>query len=76
MRICSLVPGATEVLFALGLGDSVVGVHHALADGGADSGRGRCFEYGVGVMHRLHRQNGGRATAKHLQACEARGRTQ
>lgn len=28
MRICSLVPGATEVLFALGLGDSVVGVTH------------------------------------------------
>ena len=28
MRICSLVPGATEVLFALGLGNSVVGVTH------------------------------------------------
>ena len=28
MRICSLVPGATEVLFALGLGESVVGVTH------------------------------------------------
>ena len=28
MRICSFVPGATEVLFALGLGDSVVGVTH------------------------------------------------
>jgi iron complex transport system substrate-binding protein len=28
VRICSLVPGATEVLFALGLGDSVVGVTH------------------------------------------------
>ena len=28
MRICSLVPGATEVLFALGLGQSVVGVTH------------------------------------------------
>jgi iron complex transport system substrate-binding protein len=28
MRICSLVPGATEVLFALGLGDRVVGVTH------------------------------------------------
>lgn len=28
MKICSLVPGATEVLFALGLGDSVVGVTH------------------------------------------------
>ena len=28
MRICSLVPAATEVLFALGLGDSVVGVTH------------------------------------------------
>jgi iron complex transport system substrate-binding protein len=28
MRICSLVPAATEILFALGLGDSVVGVTH------------------------------------------------
>ncbi|HEY7003043.1 MAG TPA: ABC transporter substrate-binding protein [Gaiellaceae bacterium] len=28
VRLCSLVPGATEVLFALGLGDSVVGVTH------------------------------------------------
>ena len=28
MRICSLVPAATEVLFALGLGDLVVGVTH------------------------------------------------
>lgn len=28
MRICSLVPAATEVLFALGLGDQVVGVTH------------------------------------------------
>ncbi|HEU4451098.1 MAG TPA: ABC transporter substrate-binding protein, partial [Gaiellaceae bacterium] len=28
MRICSLVPAATEVLFGLGLGDSVVGVTH------------------------------------------------
>jgi len=28
MRICSLLPSATEVLFALGLGDQVVGVSH------------------------------------------------
>ena len=28
MRICSLVPAATEVLFGLGLGDQVVGVTH------------------------------------------------
>ena len=28
MRICSLVPAATEVLFALGVGESVVGVTH------------------------------------------------
>ena len=28
MRICSLVPAATEALFALGLGDRVVGVTH------------------------------------------------
>ena len=28
MRICSLVPAATEVLFALGLGDQVVAVTH------------------------------------------------
>ena len=28
MRICSLVPGATEIAFALGLGDQIVGVTH------------------------------------------------
>lgn len=28
MRICSFLPSATEILFALGLGDSVVGVTH------------------------------------------------
>ena len=28
MRICSLLPSATEMLFALGLGDRVVGVSH------------------------------------------------
>src|SRR5919197_6315249 len=28
MRICSLVPAATEILFALGLGEQVVGVTH------------------------------------------------
>ena len=28
MRICSLLPGATEILFALGLRDQVVGVTH------------------------------------------------
>src|SRR5271155_685478 len=28
MRICSLLPSATEILFALGLGDSVEGVTH------------------------------------------------
>lgn len=28
MRICSLLPSATEIAFALGLGDSVVGVSH------------------------------------------------
>jgi len=28
MRICSLLPGATEIAFALGLGDQVVGVSH------------------------------------------------
>ena len=28
MRICSLLPGATEILFALELGDSIVGVTH------------------------------------------------
>lgn len=28
MRICSLLPSGTEILFALGLGDSVVGVTH------------------------------------------------
>jgi iron complex transport system substrate-binding protein len=28
VKICSLVPGATEIVFALGLGDRVVGVTH------------------------------------------------
>src|SRR5215470_13146248 len=28
MRICSLLPSATEIAFALGLGDQVVGVTH------------------------------------------------
>ena len=28
MRICSLLPSATEILYALGLGDAVVGVTH------------------------------------------------
>jgi iron complex transport system substrate-binding protein len=28
LRICSLLPSATEILFALGLGDSIVGVTH------------------------------------------------
>lgn len=28
MRICSLLPGATEIAFALGLGDDVIGVTH------------------------------------------------
>jgi iron complex transport system substrate-binding protein len=28
MQICSLLPSATEILYALGLGDSVVGVSH------------------------------------------------
>src|SRR4051794_3627808 len=28
MRICSLLPAATEILFALGLGDDVVAVTH------------------------------------------------
>src|SRR3990167_122580 len=28
MRICSLLPSATEIAFALGLGDEIVGVTH------------------------------------------------
>jgi iron complex transport system substrate-binding protein len=28
MRICSLLPGATEIVYALGLGDQIVGVTH------------------------------------------------
>ena len=29
MRICSLLPSATEIVFALGLGDDLVGVSYA-----------------------------------------------
>ena len=29
MRICSLIPSATEIVYALGLGDKLVGVSHA-----------------------------------------------
>ncbi len=29
MRICSLLPSATEIVYALGLGDELVGVSHA-----------------------------------------------
>ena len=28
MKICSLLPSSTEIVFALGLGDSLVGVTH------------------------------------------------
>ena len=28
MRICSLLPGATEIAYLLGLGDQIVGVTH------------------------------------------------
>ena len=28
MRICSLLPSATEIAYAIGLGDSVLGVSH------------------------------------------------
>ncbi|MGH9364747.1 MAG: BtuF-related (seleno)protein, partial [Thermoanaerobaculia bacterium] len=29
MRICSLLPSATEIVYALGLGDQLCGVSHA-----------------------------------------------
>jgi iron complex transport system substrate-binding protein len=38
MRICSLLPSATEIVYALGLGDSVVGVSHE-CDYPADAAR-------------------------------------
>ena len=28
MRICSLLPSATEIAYAIGLGDSIIGVSH------------------------------------------------
>ena len=37
MRICSLLPSATEIVYALGLGDQLVGVSHA-CDYPADAG--------------------------------------
>jgi iron complex transport system substrate-binding protein len=38
MRICSLLPSATEIVYALGLGDSIVGVSHE-CDYPADAAR-------------------------------------
>src|ERR1017187_6327344 len=38
MRICSLLPSATEIVFALGQGDSLVGVTHE-CDFPAEAGR-------------------------------------
>ncbi len=56
-------------------GTARVGVHHALADDGAQAHRLERLEHRVGVVHRLHRQHGGRAARSSSDAaCCGRGR--
>ena len=43
-------------------------VHHALADHRAQPGRRQRLEHRIGVVHRLHRQHGGRAAAQQFAA--------
>ena len=70
MRICSLLPGATEIAFALGLGDDVVGVTHecdypaearqkpVVVHGLIDSNRMTGLEIDRWVGHRLGSNQG------------------
>ena len=53
-----------------------VEVHHALADGGAQAAFGHTFEHHISVVHRLHRQHGGRAAREQLRGGEASRRAQ
>src|SRR5262245_13387682 len=70
MRICSLLPGATEIAFALGLGDDVVGVTHecdyppearqkpVVVRGLIDSNRMTSLEIDRWVSERLRKNQG------------------
>jgi iron complex transport system substrate-binding protein len=53
MRICTLLPSATEIAFALGLGDEVVGVTHECdyPPGGAKAPRRRAQRDRAGAPH-------------------------
>jgi len=51
MKICSLLPSATEILFALGLGEAVVGVSHE-CDFPPEARRKRCVIRSVLVPER------------------------
>ena len=50
-----------------------VGVHHALADHGAQARRLERLEHRVGVVHRLHRQHGGGAAQQQFGSGERGG---
>jgi iron complex transport system substrate-binding protein len=70
MRVCSLLPGATEIAFALGLGDNVVGVTHecdyppaarqkpVVVRSAIDSDRMTSLEIDRWVSERLRRNQG------------------
>ena len=70
MRVCSLLPGATEIAFALGLGDDVVGVTHecdypaearqkpVVVHGSIDSNRLTSIEIDRWVSERLRNNQG------------------
>ena len=54
-------------------GTASVGVHHALADHGAQAGGLHRLEHRVGIVHRLHGQHGGGAAQQQLGGGERRG---
>ena len=69
------VDAGAPVLVQPGGGVAAV-VHQALADRGADAGRGQRLEHGVGVVHGLHREHRRRAGPQQLVDGEARRRGQ
>ncbi len=56
--------------------DLAAGVHHALADDGADAGVRERFEHGIGVVHRLHREDRRRARLEQFGGGQAGRRAQ